>query len=167
MSEFSRGIVWLRRDLRLSDNVALHEAERACDQVCLAFVVDPALLRGRRMGAPLVQCFFSAVAALRAELREGGSDLAILDDDNSGEAILGLAKRIEAQAVFFNVDYEPHAIARDEKAQRLLAQAGIEVRPSIDHVYFGAGEIVQKDGAPYKVFTAYRRHWRERSRSQT
>jgi deoxyribodipyrimidine photo-lyase len=162
LSTYARGIAWLRRDLRLSDNVALHHPLRACEEVCVAFVVDPALLRGRRMGAPLVQCFFSAVAALRAELRASGSDLAVLEDENAGEAIAGLAKRINAGAVFYNVDYEPHAIARDANAERLFRHAGLDTHASIDHVYFGADEILQHDGSPYRVFTAYRRQWMDR-----
>jgi deoxyribodipyrimidine photolyase len=118
------------------------------------------------MGAPLAQCFFSAVAALRAELRECASDLAVLEDENSGEAIAGLAKRLDAGAVFYNVDYEPYAIARDAKAERLLRHTGIDVHSSIDHVYFGADEIVQRDGSPYRIFTAYRRQWMERYAAQ-
>jgi deoxyribodipyrimidine photo-lyase len=140
----------------------MHAAQRACGEVCLAFVVDPALLHGRRMGAPLAQCFFSAVAALRAGLRDCGSDLAVLEDENSGEAIAALAKRLDAGAVYYNVDYEPYAIARDAKAERLLRQTGIDVHSSIDHVYFGADEILQRDGSPYRIFTAYHRQWTER-----
>jgi deoxyribodipyrimidine photo-lyase len=166
VSPYARGIVWLRRDLRLDDNVALHAAQRACDDVCLAFVVDPALLRGPRMGAPLTQCFFSAVGALRAELRVCGSDLAVLEDENSGEAIAALAKRLDAGAVFYSVDYEPYAIARDTQAERLLRGAGIDVHASVDHVYFGADEILQRDGSPYRIFTAYRRQWMDRYTAQ-
>ena len=103
VKEYARGIVWLRRDLRLSDNVALHLAQRSCDVVCPAFVIDPGLLRGPRMGAPLVRCFFTAVAALRAELRGLGSDLAILEDEDGGDALVRLAKRLDAGAIFFNV----------------------------------------------------------------
>jgi deoxyribodipyrimidine photo-lyase len=162
VNKYPRGIVWLRRDLRFRDNRALFDAERACEGICLAFAVDPTLLSGPRMGAPLVQCFFSAVDALRAELREGGSDLAIIEGDDAGEAILHLARRLNAQAVFFNDDYEPYAVERDRKAERLLQKANIDVHRSIDHVYFGAGEILRDDGSPYRIFGAYRRQWIER-----
>jgi deoxyribodipyrimidine photo-lyase type I len=56
------GLVWLRRDLRLHDNAALHAALRACDKVALAFVfdrdiLDPLLQRGcRRIGGWSSSC---------------------------------------------------------------------------------------------------------------
>jgi deoxyribodipyrimidine photo-lyase len=162
MSRYERGIVWLRRDLRISDNRALFEAQRECDVVCPVFVIDPGLLRGGRMGAPLVQCFFSAVTALREDLRERGGDLAILEDEGPGEAIVTLARRIGGGAVFFNVDYEPRAIERDRKAERAFRDAGIDAYSFTDHVYFGADEVLRGNGSPYQVFTAYRRHWGER-----
>ena len=148
----------MRRDLRLRDNVALAEAARASDEVALAFVLDPVLLRSERMGAPLVQAFFSALAALRTELRERGSDLALLEGDFA-EELVAFAARIGAGAVYYNEDYEPDAIERDERVRTALEAAGIAVHASLDHVYFGAEEVRTESGAPYKVFTPYKRRW--------
>ncbi len=148
----------MRRDLRLCDNVALAEAARASDEVALAFVLDPVLLRSERTGAPLVQAFFSALAALRAELRERGSDLALLEG-GFAEQLAAFAARIGAGAIYYNEDYEPDAIERDERVRAALAAAGIAVHASLDHVYFGAEEVRTEGGAPYKVFTPYKRRW--------
>lgn len=78
-SRFRRALVWLRRDLRLADNAVLWAAAQESEAVVCAFVLDPALLRGKRAGAPIVAAFFDALGALRAALRERGSDLAILE----------------------------------------------------------------------------------------
>jgi deoxyribodipyrimidine photo-lyase len=48
---FTRGLVWLRRDLRADDNAALHYALKHCRQVWCVFVFDreilaPLLARG-------------------------------------------------------------------------------------------------------------------------
>lgn len=158
---YKRSIVWLRRDLRLSDNVALWEARRQSERVCLAFVVNPALLAEERMGAPLVNAFFDALRHLRNDLRERGSDLAVLQGDFL-EQLRSLAKRINAGAVFYNEDYEPGAVARDEAVTQSLEQDGVDVHASLDHVYFGSHEVVQSDGAPYRMFTPYERRWRDR-----
>src|SRR5476651_640475 len=45
-------IVWMRRDLRLADHAALFEAAIRSAHVVCAFVLDPVLLRGPRMGPP-------------------------------------------------------------------------------------------------------------------
>ena len=160
MRRYETGIVWLRRDLRLRDNVALYEACRACDIVCLAYVLDPPLLANDRMGAPLVNAFFGAIAGLRATLRREGSDLALFCG-RFDEELSALAVRIGAQAVYFNEDYEPVAVERDREVAAALRERGIDVHPHLDHVYFGAGEIERAGGAPYKVFTPYKRHWLE------
>jgi deoxyribodipyrimidine photo-lyase len=153
--------VWLRRDLRLDDNAALSRACAASDAVVPVFVLDPALLRGDRVGAPIVQFFFDALAALRADLRALGSDLALLEGDAAAE-LPRIARRLDAQGVFYNADYEPAAVARDAAVARALNAAGVAFHASLDHVYYGADDIVKDDGTPYTVFTPYKRRWRAR-----
>lgn len=153
-----RSIVWLRRDIRLRDNVALARACEKSDEVVLAYVLDPLLLASGRMSAAIVQCFFSALSGLQTELRERGGDLALLCGDPA-EVLLRFARTIDARHVHFNDDYEPFARERDEKVRHALVDAGVEVGSYGDHVYFGADEIVRDDGSPYRVFTAYRTRW--------
>lgn len=158
---YRRSIVWMRRDLRLSDHRALYEAARESGSVCVAFVLDPMLLAGERIGAPLVQAFFEALAALRADLRERGSDLALLEGIPEAE-LVRLARRIGAEALFYNEDYEPESVARDLRAGTKLRAAGLDVSAWTDHVYFGAEEVVRPDATAYKVFTPYKRRWLDR-----
>lgn len=151
-------IVWLRRDLRLGDNVALYEACAQSERVCLAFVLNPGLLRSERMGAPLVSVFFDALNALRTDLRARGSDLALLHGDFDSE-LLSLAKRIGAHRLFYNEDYEPQAVERDAFVAGALQAAGVRVQSSLDHVYFGANEVARPDGSAYRMFAPYKRRW--------
>jgi deoxyribodipyrimidine photo-lyase len=155
---YSIAIVWLRRDLRLTDHAALLAAALRSDRLVLAFVLDPVLLRGPRVGAPIVQFFFDSLRVLRDELRAAGSDLALLEGD-FGEQLADLARHVEAQAVFYNLDYDPAMRARDERVTVRLRAAGLAVHDSVDHVYAAAGDVVQQSGKPYTVFTPYRRRW--------
>ena len=154
-------IVWLRRDLRLSDHVALERACAAGARVICTFVLDPVLLRGPTVGAPIVSFFFDALAELRAALRARGSDLALLEGDASRE-LPAFAERVGARALFYNVDYEPAARERDAAVSAALRRAGVAVEASLDHVYFGADETLKPDGSAYTVFTPYKRRWLER-----
>ncbi len=53
----------------------------------------------------------------------------------------------------------PPAIARDIAVSRRLRERGLAVESSLDHVYFGANEVCTHEGAPYRVFTPYKRRW--------
>lgn len=156
--KYRTSIVWLRRDLRLDDNVALARAAAESERVVCAFVLDPALLRGGELGAPIVAFFFDALAELRAELRALGSDLALLEGECANE-LRTLAKRVDATAVFYNRDYVPSARARDERVEAALRASGCAVEASLDHVYYGADETLKADDKPYTVFTPYKRRW--------
>jgi deoxyribodipyrimidine photo-lyase len=155
---YTRSIVWLRRDLRLTDHAALFEAAQRSEQLVLAFVLDPDLLHGPRVGAPIVQFFFDSLRVLREALRAAGSDLALLEGEVA-EQLARLAKNAGAQAVFYNVDYDPEMRARDERVVAELRELGLAVHEFVDHVYAAAGEIVQQSGKPYTVYTPYRRRW--------
>ena len=138
--------------------MALDAACRENERVCLAFVLDPVLLRSDRVGAPIVQAFFSALGGLRDRLRQLGSDLALLEGD-AAEQLRALAARIDATSVYYNEDYDPQAIARDETVARALRARGVQTHAFTDHVYFGAHEVVGKNGSPYKVFSPYCKRW--------
>jgi deoxyribodipyrimidine photo-lyase len=157
-ARFRTSIVWFRRDLRLCDHVALARAARSSERVVCAFVLDPVLLRSERVGAPIVAFFFDALGELREALRERHSDLVLREGDFAHE-LLALAMHVGADALFFNADYEPEAIARDERVGAALRAAGLHVEASLDHVYFGAREVLQDGGKAYTVFTPYKRRW--------
>jgi deoxyribodipyrimidine photo-lyase len=161
---FRRSIVWMRRDLRLTDHAALFAACEASEAVACAFVLDPVLLRGPRTGAPIVQFFLESLTALRAALREAGSDLALLEG-GAAEELGALARRIGAEAVFYNEDYEPDAVARDAAVTAELRANGFAVNACVDQVYAAPGDCVQEGGKPYTVFTPYKRRWLERLRT--
>jgi deoxyribodipyrimidine photo-lyase len=155
---FERGVVWLRRDLRLDDHAALAAAAAQCEQITCAFVLDPILLRGERMGAPIVQFFFDSLAALREQLRSLGSDLALLEGDFARE-LVALAERTAARAVFYNEDTDPAMRERDAAVTQALTGTGIAVSAYSDQVYAAAHDVLQEKGKFYTVYTPYRRKW--------
>ena len=42
--KYDTGLMWFRRDLRVDDNAALHQALKSCRQVFCLFVFDKAIL---------------------------------------------------------------------------------------------------------------------------
>jgi deoxyribodipyrimidine photo-lyase len=58
--------------------------------------------------------------------------------------------------LFFNRDYEPYALRRDEAVTKLCESSGVVVSTFKDHVLFEPWEVLKKDGGPYTVFTPYK-----------
>jgi deoxyribodipyrimidine photo-lyase len=155
---YAHGIVWLRRDLRLDDHVALFEAAQRCERITCAFVLDPDLLRGPRVGAPIVQFFFDSLIVLREHLRALGSELALREGEFATE-LCAVSAHAGATAVFYNEDDDPAMRARDARVTAALETAGIAVHAFTDYVYAGAHDVLQESGKYYTVFTPYRRRW--------
>jgi deoxyribodipyrimidine photo-lyase len=61
-----------------------------------------------------------------------------------------------------NRDYEPYATARDSALENSLKSKGVDFFTFKDQVIFEAGEILTKEGEPYKVFTPYKNKWFEK-----
>jgi deoxyribodipyrimidine photo-lyase len=61
--------------------------------------------------------------------------------------------------VYANHDYEPYAIQRDKRIQKLLHTKGIKFYTYKDQVIFEKNEVLNGTGTPYKVYTPYKSKW--------
>ncbi len=145
-------IWWIRRDLRLTDNLTLTSALESSQTVIPTFILDPALLD---RPAPLRRDFlFAGLRALDADLRAHGSRL-ILRQGDPMEEISRLAAECCANSVYASEDYSPYARRRDAAVVRhlpLRLTGGVTVHPPY--------AIHKSDGSPYKVFTAFSKAWK-------
>ncbi len=162
-------LVWFRRDLRAGDHAALYHALRAARRVWCVFVfdrdiLDPLLESGSKTDRR-VEFIHDSVVGLDADLRalaagcgaEGGG--LIVRDGHAADEIARLAQQLNVQAVYANHDDDPAALARDAKLRGALADIGIALHTSKDHVVFERSELLTGSGTPYTVFTPYRKAW--------
>ncbi len=158
-------LMWFRRDLRVTDNAALHAALTAGRRVYCVFVFDTAILaalnnrRNRR-----VEFIRESVSELTQHLREAGGEL-IIRHGLAADEIVALAKRLKVSAVYANRDYEPAAKARDTAVAQQLAEAGITFALRKDQTIFDGDEVLTGAGKPYTVFTPYKNAWLKRLQS--
>ena len=153
-----RGIIWLRRDLRVHDQPALTAAFQECEEVLPHFVVDDPLLRSQEFGSACVNFMLGCLQELSASL--AGLGLALQWRlGEPVEAVVRVARESKADVVYWNRDYEPVAIERDRRVQLALAELGIRTRTFKDHVVFEAEEIRGATGDPLQRYSAYRARW--------
>jgi deoxyribodipyrimidine photo-lyase len=152
-------IWWMRRDMRLSDNVALQEALDTGEPVVPVFVADPKILRVHNMGGARLTFCFESVREVDRRLREAKAGYVVIRYGDPLQELAAVAQEVGAKAVFFNRDYSPLARERDERVAQGLLQNGVDAVSFKDLVVWEEGEILTQAGQPYNVFTAYLRQW--------
>jgi deoxyribodipyrimidine photo-lyase len=158
-------LVWFRRDLRADDHAALYHALRAARRVWCAFVFDTDILDALPRADRRVEFILAAVVELSAGLERlglahavAGVRLAVAHGPAPAE-IVRLAAGLQVQAVYANHDDDPFALQRDARVRGALADLGIALHTSKDHVIFERDEVLSAGGTPYSVYTPYRNAW--------
>src|SRR5678815_4422160 len=158
-------LVWMRRDLRVLDQAALYHACRAARRVWCAFVFDRDILDPLPRADRRVEFIRESVVALSGALErlgEGQGTPGVRPATRHGPAvteIVELAQTLHVQAVYANHDDDPAALQRDAKVRGALADIGIALHTSKDHVVFERSEVLTLSGKPYSVYTPYKNAW--------
>jgi deoxyribodipyrimidine photo-lyase len=152
-------IWWVRRDLRLTDNSALHHAAAESDTVVPVFVIDPALMQSARNQGPRIAWMLDALRAFADDIATRGGKLIIRHGDPV-TALSAIAREVQAHSVHFHRDYSPYAKRRDDAVTRQLAEYGIAAVSYKDLVLHESDEIRTKTGGSYSVYTPYWHAWR-------
>ncbi|MDR3369031.1 deoxyribodipyrimidine photo-lyase [Rhodoferax sp.] len=165
LDKLDTGLMWFRRDLRTTDNAALHQALSRCRKVHCVFVFDrnilDALPRVDRRVEFIRESLVELDEALRLLSGHAQVGLIVRHGVASGE-VVRLAHQLQAQAVFAGRDDEPQALARDTAVAAALQDAGIALVTCKDHVIFERREILTQSGTVYGVFTPYKNNWLSR-----
>ena len=160
-----KALVWLRRDLRVDDHAALYHALRAARQVWVAFVFDRAILDPLPRADRRVEFIRDSLVGVDAELRALGASRGVdgcglvVRHGDAVDEIAALAAALGVQAVYANHDDDPAARARDSRARGRLADAGVALHTSKDHVVFERDEVATAAGGGFVVFGPYKAAW--------
>ncbi|WP_316014314.1 deoxyribodipyrimidine photo-lyase [Roseobacter sp. HKCCA0434] len=145
-------ILWLRRDLRLSDHPALCAAAEAGAVVPVfirsAWVDDLGSAARWRLGLSL--------DALAGELEDRGSRL-ILRAGPPREVLEALIEETGATSVHWTRLYDGESQERDAEIKSALKDQDIAVESHPGHVLFEPWTVETGSGSYYKVYTPYRK----------
>ena len=124
-------LVWFRNDLRLLDNVTLHEAVQKSERVYPVYCFDPRQFAETALGEPKTGSHYArflieSIADLRQQLRNIGSDL-ILRQGIPENVITQLARDVNATAVFASKEVTSQETRVAEALERHLNAQGIEM----------------------------------------
>lgn len=165
MTVFHHSLVWLRRDLRLSDHAALSHALRQSRQVFCVFVFDKAILDNLPRRDRRVAFIHACLEELDQELHRNGSRLIVVHDFAT-HAIPELVAKLGIEAVFANHDYEPLAVERDNQVKGVLDKMGCRFFTFKDQVIFEKDEVLSLSEKPFSIFTPYKKAWLKKLQSE-
>jgi deoxyribodipyrimidine photo-lyase len=147
-------IVWFRRDLRLSENPALHHACKDGREVIPVFIWSPEEERPWESGAASKWWLHHSLKQLDQGLREKGSQLILLKGP-SLESLRLLMHETRSEAVYWNQIYEPWAVLRDEKIKSSLEHEGLGVYSFNSSLLIEPWNLENSSGKPFQVFTPF------------
>ncbi|MCM8774787.1 MAG: DNA photolyase family protein [Candidatus Omnitrophica bacterium] len=145
-------IVWFRKDLRVSDNPALLAASGGI--VVPLFIWAPEEEHDWPPGGASRWWLDRSLTALQEDLAKCGSNL-VIRRSKSLPALLSIIQETQAKTVFWNRCYEPWMLKRDHEIESALRAQGIRVKIFNAGLLKEPASILNRQGKPYQIFTAY------------
>ena len=146
-------IVWLRDDLRLSDNPALQWAIDRGEPLVLVYLLDEESPEIRPLGSASKWWLHHSLTSLASDTAALGGQL-VLKRGAARDVIPALVKESGAGAISWNRRYGASREI-DQELKTSLRDQGIEVESFQGSVLFEPWTITNKDGKPFQVFTPF------------
>jgi deoxyribodipyrimidine photo-lyase len=151
-------IHWFRRDLRLTDNTALHHAVKAAEFVIPVYVISSWQGAHRWTGPNRQQFLCGCLASLEQNITHAGGRL-IFRRGNAADELEKLIRGTGAGAVYTNRDPDPRGIAMEKEVERRCRARGVAFHSYKDCVLHEREEVLTGTGTPFRIFTPYNRVW--------
>ncbi|MFR0691338.1 deoxyribodipyrimidine photo-lyase [Enterobacterales bacterium AE_CKDN230030158-1A_HGKHYDSX7] len=159
-----RQLVWLRTDLRLHDNSALHAAAERGPVIAL-YLLSPGQWLAHDDAPCKVDFWLRNLHELRQGLGKLNIPLLIRTADHWAEApdvISQLCRELDIETVHVNEEYGVHESHRDAAVDKALDREGIRLRSHLDQLFFTPGTLLTKSGTYFQVYSQFRKVCYER-----
>jgi deoxyribodipyrimidine photo-lyase len=143
-------IWWIRRDLRLTDNLALQAALQT-DSVLPIFILDPAFAK---TSPRRTNFLYAGLNTLDQDLKKRGSYL-VVRSGKPVDVLQKLYQEIKIETIFAEEDFTPYARTRDAQVSKALPLQLISGQTT-----HHPKSILKPDGKPYTIYTPYSKRWK-------
>jgi deoxyribodipyrimidine photo-lyase len=151
-------IHWFRRDLRITDNLALSAAAESGLPVIPVYILSQWKESHHWTGPKRQHFLCGCLASLARNLTTIGGRMVIRQGE-AVEELLRLVKESGANAIHFNSDPDPFGKETERRLRSACAEIGIECHSHADAALHQPDEILTQGGLPYRVYTPYSRNW--------
>lgn len=155
--------MWFRSDLRVSDNKALyHAVKNHGNGVVAIFCCCPQQWKEHDWGDPKVDFVLRQLRELSEACLKLNIGLKIMNSGNFKKSILDVleyANHYQVKNIYYNREVEFNENQRDLTFNARCEKSGIQVHAYQDSCILSPGTIRNLQGAPYSVFTPFKKRW--------
>ncbi len=146
-----------RRDYRLYDNTAFIECYNNSEHILPIFIFTPEQTKENKyFSSNSFQFLINSLNDLDLDLKNKyKSKLYYFYGDNI-DILNKINKKINIKDIYFNIDYTPYAIQRDNSIRKFCEDNNILCKTFEDYLLFPIGTITKKDGGYYQKYTPFK-----------
>jgi deoxyribodipyrimidine photo-lyase len=146
-------LLWLRKDLRLSDHPSLTAAIQTGHPVIPLYIHSPNS-QDPKQGAASKWWLHHSLLSLRGDLKRIGGNL-IIKTGEPASILATLCKSTSSAAVYVSRGYEPSMDAADQTLAEQMKQVGIQWHSFPGHLLREPDSVRNQSGKPFQVFTPF------------
>lgn len=143
-------LVWFRKNLRFQDNQTLQIALQRYPCLIPVFIWDPEEIIGEASRWWL----YRSLADFQKEFSRERKKLIFRKGDPC-KILCCLVRETKARSIFYDRSYEPGQREKDAILEKELTRLGVSCVSVNDSLLFESSQIRNKQGNPYKIFTAF------------
>jgi len=154
--KYDKGLFIFRRDLRIYDNTTLIKASDMCKEIICCFIFTPAQVtsENKYKSENAIQFMIETLNDLKHELKKHDCELQTFFGTNT-EVLNSIFKQNKIDGCFFNIDYSPYALKRDEEVRTICNKYKVSCICEHDYYLYKPGSIKTGTGGFYKKYTPF------------
>jgi len=155
---YQNSIFIFRRDFRLTDNSGLIEALHNSKNVIPIFIFTPEQIdKNSYKSDNAIQFMIESLTELENKIKKKKGQLYYFYGKQD-KIINKIIKNNNIDAVYFNKDWTPYAIKRDEKINKLCLKKDIDCVQVEDYTLLPINKLLNQNDEVYKVYGAFYRN---------
>ncbi|GAB2197520.1 cryptochrome/photolyase family protein [Sessilibacter sp. MAH4] len=156
-------LVWLRNDLRITDNPALYNASKNGFTVAV-FCICEKQWQEHNDSPAKIGLIRDTLIALAKQLNTKNIPVKILISDwyaNIPKQLAKLCSKLNVESIWFNNEYPVNEAKRDLQVEKALSHIGVNTHRFDGDVIAKPGSVVNGNGSMFQVFTPFANRWRK------
>ena len=156
---YNKSIFIFRRDFRLTDNLGLIEAIKNSKEIIPIFIFNAEQIdKNKYKSDNAIQFMIESLAELEKKIKKKKGSLYYFygKQDNIIKKIL--SKNKDVDSIYFNKDWTPYAIKRDEQINKICKKNKIDCFQIEDYTLLPINKLLNKNNEVYKVYGSFYRN---------